>query len=404
MANIMKVDGNEMLVFEVQMEPNDDDNLNHHVNNEEKSKLKTKAKKVETEDEEEEDEEEEEKPKPKAKAKAKAKAKKVETEDEEEDEEEEEKPKPKAKAKAKAKAKKVETEDEEEEEKPKPKAKAKAKAKKVETEDEEEEEKPKPKAKAKAKAKAKKVETEDEEEGEEKPKTKTNDNVDKLQKECINDLKKIYTIMKHINSICLSTYAFKDRLTTFNKMDLIKISKEERVTFINEIGNVLYKLFTLNDNEEIDTNFDLMDFKNEKIINFVIILLQYVGKYVYNNELDTVKFIEKHIDDNIKNRNAKIYSIHTTLYMSDANLNLFNGIIVILNDIIEKNQLNNDNKNKTIKCQMFMQSIKEKVLNNIKYSNMGAYDDDEYIQYYINFKNVLMDNVLFEKILLTLVK
>jgi hypothetical protein len=51
-----------------------------------------------------------------------------------------------------------------------------------------------------------------------------------------------------------------------------------------------------------------------------------------------------------------------------------------------------------------MQSIKEKVLNNIKYSNMGAYDDDEYIQYYINFKNVLMDNVLFEKILLTLVK
>ncbi len=368
MANIIKVDGNDMLVFEVQMEPNDEDNLNHHVNNDET--LKTKTKKVETEDEEEE----------------------------------EEKPKPKAKAKAKTKAKKVETEDEEEEEKPKPKAKAKAKVKKVETEDEEEE-KPKPKAKAKAKAKAKKVETDDDDENdEEKPKTKTNDNADKLQKECINDLKKIYTIMKHINSICLSTYVFKDRLTTFNKMDLIKISKEERVTFINEIGNILYKLLTLNNNEEIDTNFDLMDFKNEKIINFVIILLQYVGKYVYNNELDTVKFIEKHIDDNIKNRNAKIYSIHTTLYMSNANLNLFNGIMVILNDIIEKNQLNNENKNKTIKCQMFMQSIKEKVLNNMKYLNMGAYDEDEYIQYYINFKNVLMDNVLFEKILLTLVK
>ena len=391
MANIIKVDGNDMLVFEVQMEPNDDDNLNHHVDDEETLKTKTKAKKVETEDDEEE-----EKPKPKAKAKAKTKAKKVETEEEEE----EEKPKPKAKAKAK----KVETEDEEEEEKPKPKAKAKAKVKKVETEDEEEE-KPKPKAKAKAKAKAKKVETDDDDENdEEKPKTKTNDNADKLQKECINDLKKIYTIMKHINSICLSTYVFKDRLTTFNKMDLIKISKEERVTFINEIGNILYKLLTLNNNEEIDTNFDLMDFKNEKIINFVIILLQYVGKYVYNNELDTVKFIEKHIDDNIKNRNAKIYSIHTTLYMSNANLNLFNGIMVILNDIIEKNQLNNENKNKTIKCQMFMQSIKEKVLNNMKYLNMGAYDEDEYIQYYINFKNVLMDHVLFEKILLTLVK
>jgi hypothetical protein len=360
-----------MLVFEVQMEPNDDDNLNHHVNDEETLKTKTKAKKVETEDEEEEEE------------------------------------KPKPKAKTKAKAKKVETEDEEEEEKPKPKAKAKTKVKKIETEDEEEEEeeKPKPKAKAKAKAKAKKVETDDDDENdEEKPKTKTNDNADKLQKECINDLKKIYTIMKHINSICLSTYVFKDRLTTFNKMDLIKISKEERVTFINEIGNILYKLLTLNNNEEIDTNFDLMDFKNEKIINFMIILLQYVGKYVYNNELDTVKFIEKHIDDNIKNRNAKIYSIHTTLYMSNANLNLFNGIMVILNDIIDKNQLNNENKNKTIKCQMFMQSIKEKVLNNMKYSNMGAYDDDEYIQYYINFKNVLMDNVLFEKILLTLVK
>ena len=61
MANIIKVDGNEMLVFEVQMEPNNDDNLNHHVNDDETLKTKTKAKKVETENENEE------KPKPKAK-------------------------------------------------------------------------------------------------------------------------------------------------------------------------------------------------------------------------------------------------------------------------------------------------------------------------------------------------
>ena len=287
--------------------------------------------------------------KPITKAKAKAKTKVVKNESDEDNE-----PKPKAKSKAKVIVEESE-DNEESDSKPKPKAKSKAKVIVEESEDDEESDsKPKPKAKSKAKVvkedkekdgKEKKRREETKDNDDDKPKSKNDERNGKMQKECINDLKKIYTTMKQINLICTDTFDTNDRISVYNKLDLVKLSKEDRITFLNKIGVILYKLLTLNYENSIEKqNIDFGQKFDENIFNMINVCLNYIGRYCYNTNTDLMNIVDKYINENINNRNAKIYSIHTdTLYVSENNY-IFKGILVILNEIIERNYLNNENK------------------------------------------------------------
>ena len=75
---------------------------------------------------------------------------------------------------------------------------------------------------------------------------------------------------------------------------------------------------------------------------------------------------------------------------------------MILNEIIERNYLNNENKNKNIIIPMFMMIIKEKIMKQIKHLNTDIYKNDKLLKYYLNFKNILMNPVMFQKILMKL--
>jgi hypothetical protein len=318
---------------------------------------------------------------------------------ESEEDDKEPKPKPKAKAKPKTKAKVIVEESEEDDEEPKAKPNAKAKVVKEESENDDEESDSKPKAKAKPKARVKVVK----EDSDDEPKPKKDDTNDKMQKECINDLKKIYTTMKRINLICTDTFDTADRLSVYNKLDLVKLSKEDRITFFNKIGSILYKLLTLNYENSIEKqNIDFMGEYDKNIFNMVNVCLNYIGRYCYDINTDLMNIVDTYINENINNRNAKIYSIHTdTLYISENNY-IFKGILVVLNEIIERNYLNNENKNKNIIIPMFMMIIKEKIMKQIKYLNTNKYENDKLLKHYMNFKNILMNPVMFEKIIMKL--
>ena len=51
---------------------------------------------------------------------------------------------------------------------------------------------------------------------------------------------------------------------------------------------------------------------------------------------------------------------------------------------------------------MFMMIIKEKIMKQIKHLNTDIYKNDKLLKYYLNFKNILMNPVMFQKILMKL--
>ena len=386
MESSKKIGNDEFSVFEVVIEQtNDKATIIGNGENKCKTNVVTKAKIVKGNGENDE------MPKPKTKAKSKSTAK--------EESDDDEMPKPKTKAKAKAKSKSTikeksdESDDSDGSTVKEPKTKPnKTKIIKKENDNEEQEQELKPKTKP---GKTKVV---NEENDNKEPKSK---NDDKIQKECIVDLKKIYTTMKHINLICVNTFASDERLAIYKKLEFVKISKEDRITFINKIGSVLYKLLTINSENSIEKkNIDFMGKFDDNIYEMVNLCLNYIGRYCYDTKTDLINIIDTYINDNIHNRNANIYSIHAEkLYVSE-NEYIFKGILVVFNEIIEQNYLNSKNKN--ITTLMFMSVIKEKIIKQIKNLNTKTYNDDKLLKYYVNFKDILMEPDMFEKIIIKL--
>ncbi len=229
--------------------------------------------------------------------------------------------------------------------------------------------------------------------------------IDKLQNECCNDFKKLYTIIKEINNICIHSFIFNDRLTLYSNIDLINLLKNIRITFINDIGKLLYCLLLLsnNVNKNAEINIDLTKIKNNdefEILQCVILLLHYIGKYIYDVKFDIFNLINIHIEHNICTRNIQLYSINTNkLYVSDNNIYVFKGILIILNEIIEYNNLKNNNKNKIIKIPIFMTIVKEKIINQLKKLNDTYYINDTLKSFYNNIISVLTDDTLFQNII-----
>ena len=313
MESSKKIGNDEFSVFEVVIEQtNDKATIIGNGENKCKTNVVTKAKIVKGNGENDE------MPKPKTKAKSKSTAK--------EESDDDEMPKPKTKAKAKAKSKSTikeksdESDDSDGSTVKEPKTKPnKTKIIKKENDNEEQEQELKPKTKP---GKTKVV---NEENDNKEPKSK---NDDKIQKECIVDLKKIYTTMKHINLICVNTFASDERLAIYKKLEFVKISKEDRITFINKIGSVLYKLLTINSENSIEKkNIDFMGKFDDNIYEMVNLCLNYIGRYCYDTKTDLINIIDTYINDNIHNRNANIYSIHAEkLYVSE-NEYIFKGIV-----------------------------------------------------------------------------
>tara|TARA_Y100000389_G_C17446186_1_gene511754 strand:- start:149 stop:1192 length:1044 start_codon:yes stop_codon:yes gene_type:complete len=248
--------------------------------------------------------------------------------------------------------------------------------------------KPQPKAKAKPKDKPKA-----------KTKAKENDvdtskNAYKMCKECINDLKKMYAVLKHIQNTCIETLNKDNRYASCNAFDLIKISKEDKVTFMNKIGAILFNLLNLSING-VDNNFDIsIDY------NMINICLNFIGRYSYNNDVPINQIINKHIDENFVKRNANIYSVHADVLYVNKNIHIFKGIIVVFNNIIENNYINNSDKNKNITVSMFINVMKEVYLKQFKYtceSTIIECDDDMH-KYYDQMKKLLMDKTFTGKI------
>jgi len=178
------------------------------------------------------------------------------------------------------------------------------------------------------------------------------------------------------------------------------MSKAYPISFINKIGPVIFDLLNTNLN---NTNNDIVltDSIDNNLTHIINVCLNFIGHYCYDKSLQVYELIEAHIFNNFVTRNANLYSVHAdTLYLT-KNINIFNGIIVVFNKIIENNFNHNDNKNKNINVTMFINVIKEIYLNQFKYINESDIIDnnDNMSKYYNQVKKFLMNKVIVDKII-----
>ena len=343
---------------------------------------------------------------PKAKAKAKAKAKS----------------KTKAKAKTLSKTKPNADDDLSDVSiTPKPKAKAKTKVKtlsktKPNADDDLSDEliTPKPKAKAKVKTLSKTKPNADDDLSDEltttKTKPKINNNIiinDKLIKECANDFKKIYNIIKYINKICIKNIHHDDRLDEYNRLDIVLHAKEYTISFIKDISKSLLKLMNLNnENTELyslDINIDINNKDNYiKILNYIFI---YLGSIFGDSKKSFYYIIDKHINNHLIKRNNKIYSILCDkLYFSNIKENelIFKGIIFILIHIIENDEIINSTKPSSrpkVSIAIFIKYMSQLFINNIKnHDNVNYNDDNLKLLYY--FYNTISNKIFTSDLLI----